>query len=421
MNVVHIALGLIPVPSLDRAGGVEHDIYCLTNHLVQQGCRASIIDIKTAPEERSGALARFIEVWNVPLPGRRGLAVLPKSIAVSLLAARVLNTLLKREDFDIVHMHSPYNVLAVRFLTPLKGKVPLILTIHSPILPGPESLRRKVGAAVENLAFRSADFLITRTRESRAHIISRIAIAPEKIACIPVAIDTEKIEAVLADGHGTSHHPATVLCAGRIEPRKNQMTLVRAVPQVVAECPDVRFVFTGPIDDPGYFRSIQAFVRQESLSRWIQFVGTVPQRELYELYRDAAVFVFPSLGEMFPQALIEALGFGLPVIGADIPSVAEIVGPDKGAAILVRPSDPGAYSTTIVSLLRDVDRRRELSARAREVAQHYGCRRTAQDMLRLYERWLRSFANSNGSTPDMTGSALQKRGHTSLLREPGDE
>ena len=169
------------------------------------------------------------------------------------------------------------------------------------------------------------------------------------------------------------------------------MTLVQAIPRVALECPDAQFVFTGPVEDSGYFKGIKKFVEQKGLSRWVRFTGTLPQEELYRLYRDAAIFAFPTLGEMFPQVLIEALGFGLPVVASRIPSVAEIVEQDRGAAILVAPNDASAYASTIASLLRDTARRKIMSASAKRIAQLYSCAAMARETLVLYERWANSF------------------------------
>lgn len=390
MHVVHIAPGVLPIPSVDEAVGVEHDIYALTNHLVRQGCEVSIVDIKAPPSARSRSLASFHEVWNAPLPGRRGLAILPKTLAVAPLMAAALNTLLRRTRVDIVHVHTPYHVLAVRALARLEGRIPLVFTTHAPIVPGPESLRRKIGAAIEGLAFHQADYVIARTRASREQVVARFGIASEKITSIPVAVDTERIEALLAGTRETKPRLKIVLCASRIQPRKNQLTLVHALPAVVSACSDVQFVFTGPREDPAYFRRVQAFVEQHNLSRWVRFMGTLPQEELYRWYRDATIFAFPTLAEMFPQVLVEALGFGLPVVAARIPPVAEIVGQDGGAAILVEPNDVGAYATAIISLLRDAGRRRAMSTRAERIAQRFSCVTVAQETLDHYERWIGS-------------------------------
>ncbi len=59
MKVAHIAPGVYPVPSNDKAVAIEEIIFQVTNHLAQLGCQPYIIDIKAEPSERSGALAKI--------------------------------------------------------------------------------------------------------------------------------------------------------------------------------------------------------------------------------------------------------------------------------------------------------------------------------------------------------------------------
>jgi len=68
MKVVHLSLGITPVPPGDEAAGIEGYIYQLTRHLGQLDCRVHVIDIKGGEpqkEKRQQSSAKFHEVWHL--------------------------------------------------------------------------------------------------------------------------------------------------------------------------------------------------------------------------------------------------------------------------------------------------------------------------------------------------------------------
>jgi glycosyltransferase involved in cell wall biosynthesis len=257
------------------------------------------------------------------------------------------------------------------------------------LVPGAGSLRRKAGAKIEQWAYQHADHIVPLIHAAKEHIASSFSINPEKITAIPAPIDTDAVEAFMAAASGPPHATLAVVCAGRVQPRKNQMTLVQAIPEVVAEFPDVQFVFVGPIEHAAYFRRIQGYLEKNGLQRRVRFTGVLPQREFYGLYRDAAVFAFPSLGEMFARVALEALAFGLPAVVSAIPVHREILGSTAEAGILVDPNDVRGFAQGICKVLRDSTLRSSMVRSSRPIVDRYSGRQVARQTLALYERLVR--------------------------------
>jgi glycosyltransferase involved in cell wall biosynthesis len=95
------------------------------------------------------------------------------------------------------------------------------------------------------------------------------------------------------------------------------------------------------------------------------FTGLLESDELIAALAAADVVVHPSLNEIFPNAVGEAMACGRPVIAADAGGTAELVGAD-GAGVLVPPGDPDALAAAVRELLEDPERRRRLGAAARQ-------------------------------------------------------
>jgi glycosyltransferase involved in cell wall biosynthesis len=104
--------------------------------------------------------------------------------------------------------------------------------------------------------------------------------------------------------------------------------------------------------------------RAAALGVPVEFTGTVPNGALPKLLKEAAVFVLPSLYEGHPKALVEAMACGLPVIGSDVPGIAEVVR-HRETGWLCPPGDPAALAEALAAVIADASLSARLGAAAR--------------------------------------------------------
>jgi glycosyltransferase involved in cell wall biosynthesis len=161
---------------------------------------------------------------------------------------------------------------------------------------------------------------------------------------------------------------AHLLTVARVEPEKNPVLLIEALARLELRHPG-RFELT-LAGDGRLLEVVRARAEAEGLRDRVHLLGFVPfGPRLLDLYGSADIFVHVALTEGLPQALVEALASGVPVVGTDVGSVAEAV--DHGnAGLLVPPRDVDALVRAILSLADDGARRRHLVARGLEVARH---------------------------------------------------
>ncbi len=98
-----------------------------------------------------------------------------------------------------------------------------------------------------------------------------------------------------------------LLYVGTIEPRKNALTIVKALK-------DLPYTLVLAGRQTPYAEKIKNFVQSNGMQERIRFIQHVPQEDLALLYRAAKVFIYPSVFEGFGIPLIEALYSGTPVI-----------------------------------------------------------------------------------------------------------
>ena len=145
----------------------------------------------------------------------------------------------------------------------------------------------------------------------------------------------------------------TIVNCGRLSRAKNQKALLR----IVERLPDVHLVIIGE----GELRSdLQSEITERGLQSRVTLVGEVPSSQVPEYLNCGDIFVFPSLHEGFPVALLEAMQVGLPIIVSDHPAVVEAVGE---AGPTLSPDDTDRWVQAIKYLRDNVDARVE-AARA---------------------------------------------------------
>lgn len=145
-----------------------------------------------------------------------------------------------------------------------------------------------------------------------------------------------------------------LLFIGRIVPNKGVHVLIEAFRYVLKEFPDARLRVVGGIDFgvselDDYARRLRDIA--EPYSAQIEFTGPVSHSETYGHYREATVFVCPSIWEE-PLGMVnaEAMASGLPIVAFAKGGIPEIVG---DAGILIQKTTPEALAEGICKVLKD--------------------------------------------------------------------
>jgi len=399
MKVVHLNAGVIPVPPGDKAASAEEYVYLLTHHLGQLGCQVHVIDIKGGVQQkqkRQESSAKFHEVWHSPLPHRYDfsflqhffsyLFLMSHILPFALLSSFALNRLFGREKIDVIHAHNREVALAAMVVNKLRRNAAVVIYAPKSAF-GLTKLtwhKRLINFA-EILTLKWADHIISMGPGHERWLVSEFNLDPAKITQIYAGADLDEIERFLSHKAGACHQSNMMLCTGGVGTRKNQFSAVKAIPQVVAACPEVKFVFTGPIGQAKYFNSIQRFITENNLSPYVEFKGVVTKQELYNLYSDAMVFLFPTTAEVDPVSLKEALAFGLPVVASTIEPIADVVSLEEGSAILVDPYDVDGMAAAIIRVLQDSSLWQSMSQKAKKLAQSLSYEHIAAQTLALYK------------------------------------
>jgi glycosyltransferase involved in cell wall biosynthesis len=169
--------------------------------------------------------------------------------------------------------------------------------------------------------------------------------------------------------------------SGRLGPEKNLTLLVDAFAIVARDVPNAKLVFIGGGPEQ---RRIESAVAHAGLSGRVKFTGMVPYEKIAEYLAPCDVWVSPSVSEVHPLTIIEAMATGLPIVGVASTGVSDTVS-DGRDGLLAPVPEANALAAEMMKLATSADLRREMGLAAREAAKRYAIDSTGAQMLGIYE------------------------------------
>lgn len=179
--------------------------------------------------------------------------------------------------------------------------------------------------------------------------------------------------------------PPRILTVANLRAEKGHDVLIDAAPEVLRSFPDAQFVVAG---DGPLRESLIARARAGGVEQAFSFLGHC--ENVMGLLADVDLFVLPSRSEAFPNAVMEAMAAGLPVVASGVGGIRELINrPETG--VLVPPDDRTALAGAIVRILSDRPLAASLGAAARDHARaHYSFERMVDAFDHIYSETLRA-------------------------------
>jgi glycosyltransferase involved in cell wall biosynthesis len=288
-----------------------------------------------------------------------------------------MRRLLGERRFDVVNTHSSTDAwLAALACACTVGAPPIVRTRHISA-PVPRNI------ATRWLYARATRRIVTTGERLRAQVIAEAGVEAARVVSIPTGIDLGRF----APGDNAAARaslglPASVPLVGivaTLRSWKGHRYLLEALASMARK--DVQLAIVG---DGPQRASLEARARELGIDGRVTFAGN---REDVAAWMQAFdLFCLPSYAnEGVPQALMQAMACGLPVVTTPVGSIDEIVA-DGQTGVLVRPEDAAALRIAIERLLDDGALRASLGARAGAVArERFGEALMVQRMVAVFQ------------------------------------
>lgn len=274
-------------------------------------------------------------------------------------------------------------LLAPSFFEFKKGlKIPQVVVIHDlatflyPDQRGSEVSKRLSQRAI--LACEKSEKVIAISQSTKQGVFEHIKISEDKIRVIyPGLTKFDNIADKLPNNITPQKY---ILFVGTLEPRKNLKKLLTAYSELpTALKQKYSLVIVGAI---GWNVADVLKIKKDKLDSNIIFLDFQPDDVLAKLYKEAAVFCYPSLYEGFGLPVIEALQFGTPVVTSNRSSLPEAVG---NAGILVEPDDPKSIAGGLQRVLEGKIDKEELMKEAKVQTAKFSWEKAAEKIIKVLE------------------------------------
>ena len=293
----------------------------------------------------------------------------------------VVPRLVVKHGTDI--LHSP------GYVSPIVGKFGKIVTIHDMQYHYyPENFpkaRLFYWKHFVPLSARRADIVITVSNNSKKDIVELLKVPAEKVVVTYESskfagdLDAFEFDEQALDKHGI--RSKYILSVGSLLPGKNLDKLIEAF-SLIMDKTEHQLVLAGM--NGHAIKSVRNVLMEKEIGRdRVMLLGRVSDELLFSLYKNAALFVLPSLFEGFGIPLVEAMSLGCPVAASDRTSIPEVVG---DAAVLFDPEVPERIGEAMISVLSDRSLRSGLVRRGLERAKLFSWEKMAQETLGAYDR-----------------------------------
>lgn len=402
-RIVHILRRFVPA----AWGGTETVVTQLCREQQNAGHDVEIVCTSALShagyDEVAGVPVRRFPYWyaNWPLTSRERFKLDGKG--GNPLSASLLRYLLSCPRPDLLHVHVEGRLGAIgRFAAGRRG-APYVVSFHGGCYDVPPAERDGRQSTVRHkldlgkpagwlLGSRrlldDAAALLFVNEADAEHAATRF---PDKhVAHLPNGVDLARWSAGDPQrflDHFSLADKRIVLCVARIDPQKDQRTLVRAFRRVAEKEPAAHLVLIGPVSVPGYDRELRGEVHVGGLGGRVTLVPGLPADSplLAGAYQAAEVCVLPSRHEPFGIAALEAWAARRPLVASDVGGLGRLVR-THGGGLLFPAGDARTLARRITELLDSPSRGHDLATRGfRAAAREYTWPAIAGRLETIYE------------------------------------
>ncbi len=294
------------------------------------------------------------------------------------------------EKFDVLHVHD-FQVMPLAFLLKDEIDVPMIFTWHIPFTPVmPADWREflvRYMRYYDQIIFSTDEYVRTAVESG---------LSADRVTKINPFIETAEYKVTgenrFREKFGIPEKDRIVLCISRMDPRKGQEFLIKAMANVHAKHPDVTCVFIGNgsmtkklMGRSGRLEELKSLAESLGLTEKVKFLGKVSQEDLLAGYDACDMVVLPSVNEGFGLVLSEAMCFGKPLIGSNIGGIPEQI-VDGVNGYLFKPTDHEELAQYVLSLIEHPEVGKQMGAIGKELVHRKFCvERGFQDHSEIYD------------------------------------
>ena len=378
-------------------GGLARHVQPLSEELVRQGHEVTVITQSgqgsSTEEVKNGV--KIVRV-NQPLVNATDFtsSILQINFEMIMAAGALV---LQGQDFDIIHGHDWLVIQAARALKH-QLKIPLLMTIHATEQGRNHGIWNEMQRYINDLEWLSCyeAWRVIVCSDYMKHEIQNLFQVPrDKIDIIengvsPDEFQTTKVPAGFKKKYA---HPneKIVFFVGRLVQEKGVQVLVRAIPEILSQYSQVKFVIGGKGPK---LEELKAQAKHLGVADRCYFTGFISDEDRNNLYRICDLAVFPSLYEPFGIVALEGMAAEAPVLITDVGGMGEII-EDGVDGIKIAPNSPHELAQGVLRVLKNPALGEKIRAKGyKKVENQYTWPGIAKKTDKVYQRVLNEYLDS---------------------------
>lgn len=285
-----------------------------------------------------------------------------------------LARLVRRHRIDLIHAY----LFSANLVAPAAGFLSRRPVVTSRRDTGFWKTKRHI------LALRAADYFTAAVTVNSGPVDRYLRreekVFPPRAVLIENGIDISS-PAAAASPFSDKDGPVRLVSLGNIRPVKGYEYLIRSLSKL-ENGREIELEIGGRIIDTEYYHTLLKIIGELGLEEKVKFAGEIS--DVAGFLKGHDIFILPSVSEGFSNALLEALGTGLPAIATSVGANPEVI-TDKLTGLIVAPEDEAALAEAIDYLVADGSRSVCLAAAGRKVvAERYSNQRMCRSLEKLY-------------------------------------
>jgi len=270
---------------------------------------------------------------------------------------------IKKWDPDIIHFHTPAFAGWEAILTAKILKKPLVGHFHtyymSPEAQKVVKLPKRGEEIIEKMlwqytksVYNSCDLVLSASEYAKKDLEKHNLKKPVEVLANPIDLKSLKgasVEKIKDLKKKYKLEEKTVLYVGRVSKEKSMDVLLFAFNLVVRKIPEAKLILVG---DGPVMKEMKALTKDLGLEKNVVFMGSINYDKLLQsgVYEASKLFATASSCEVQPISILEAMGFGLPIVGVKAMGVTELI---RDNGIVCEKGNTKELAEAIVKILED--------------------------------------------------------------------
>jgi glycosyltransferase involved in cell wall biosynthesis len=231
-----------------------------------------------------------------------------------------------------------------------------------------------IGRFLERKNLRNMKHILAVSKYMKNSLVKNYEIEERKISVVPNGIEIKNQNIKRRFSHN-------LLLVGNNFQTKGVSTLIYATRILKREFPEMKITIVGEDKASGYMKKL---AEENGVGKNFNFTGHVDYNQMEEHYAKADIFTMPSTIESFGIALLEAMGYGLPLIGTSVGGIPEII-EDKKNGFIIPPKKPRMLADTIRLLFEDEKLRKKMGENSYKRLRMFDVKKTVEQTLKAYK------------------------------------